>query len=263
MILGWWRRRRRRRLTATPWPEAWEGFVREAVWPFDQLTADQRAAIRETVRVLVAEKRWEGCAGFVVTDRVRVAIAAQVGWMMLGRHPFYFDAVRSILVYPDAFSMPRATPVGWDLHIHEREELHGVAQARDAVALSWTEVAAAGRSAHDGHHLVVHEFAHQLDMLGGSDIEGTPPMESAAQREEWDDVIDASFERLRRVCRRDRHPLLDCYGATERSEFFAVASEVFFQRPTDLAREWPDLHRVLATFYRLRPTYRAAEPFFG
>ena len=262
MVWGWLKRRRRRRMLDGPAPEAWTEIVADSLWQYAKLTEPARQSLMESVRILVAERHFEGCAGFIVSEDTKVVIAAQMALMTLGLDDLFFEHVTSILIYPESFTMPHETPVGSGLAITEERQLAGEAWSRGPVLLSWPEVVAGGRSFNDGHQLVVHEFAHQLDMLGGRDVDGTPPMETRDQLEQWNEVTKKHFSQLQRNCRRGGQPLLNCYGATSAAEFFAVASETFFQAPNFLAHYAPDLRDVLARFYRQTPPNADLPPFF-
>jgi Mlc titration factor MtfA (ptsG expression regulator) len=254
MFFSWFTRRRRRKLLADPWPNASRELLAESVWQYAHLDAESQRKLEETTRVLVAEKNWEGCDGFELTEESKIVVAGQAALTTLGFQEQRFDRVLSILIYPDAFVMPRRSPMGGGLVIEEEQELEGEAWYRGPVILSWQDAQAGGRDPNDGRNVVIHEFAHQLDMLTG-EANGTPPIDTAEKLREWTDVTGAEYKRLIRDCRRRGYPLLDCYGAESPTEFFAVASEAFFQLPDYLRREAPELFRVFADYYRQDPAW--------
>ena len=255
MFFDWFKRRRRRQLLAKAWDEASRDALAEGVWQYRHLEDDARRKLEATTRLLVAEKNWEGCDGFQLTDEAKIVAAGQAALTTLGFEDETFDRVLSILIYPDAFVMPRRSALGvGNLVVEEDQELEGEAWYRGPVILSWQDVVAGGRDSNDGRNVVVHEFAHQLDMLTG-EADGTPPLGSAAQALEWQEVTGQEYRRLVRDCRRSAYTLLDCYGAESPIEFFAVASETFFQTPEYLRTEAPDLYRVLAGYYRQEPDW--------
>jgi Mlc titration factor MtfA (ptsG expression regulator) len=221
-----------------------------------------RRRLEERIQVFVAEKHWEGVGGLAVTDEMRVTIAAQACLLVLGFEEEYYDHVLSILIYPTAFVTRDVQITRAGVVIHDRQALMGEAWYRGPVIVSWQDALAGGRQKDPGHNLVLHEFAHQLDMLGGRDLDGTPPLPSRELAARWADVMEAAFQQLRRDCRGTlrvhRRPFLDCYGATNRAEFFAVATETFFERPAALSSRHPELYEVLAAYYRQDPRdYRA------
>jgi Mlc titration factor MtfA (ptsG expression regulator) len=257
MIFGWWTQLRRKRLKSQPLPERWREVIEASVVDYAQLTDEERRSIEDYVRVFLPEKNWEGCGGFELTEEVQVAIAANVALLVLGLGEEYFDHVQSILVYPDTYVAPHS------LHAHDGLVVDEAGSARDGeawyrgpVILSWEDVLADLRQPEYGSNLVVHEFAHQLDMLNGRHADGIPPMSSREQLERWTRTVNREYEQLVQACRRGRHTLLDCYGATDKAEFFSVSSEVFFTLPKELQAEHPDLYDVLREFYRQDPAVR-------
>ncbi|HRF02824.1 MAG TPA: zinc-dependent peptidase [Pirellulaceae bacterium] len=252
MFLSWWRRRRLRKLAAQPFPERWEAILLENVDHYVRMSDERRAAIRRYVRLFVAERHWEGCNGLEMTDEVRVTISALVGTMMLGYPDVLFDHVPSILVYPTAYRVKNRRPTGGGAEIVGSQAREGEAWYRGPVILSWADVLEAAHGRGVPHNLVVHEFAHQLDMLDGADVDGMPPQPTVAARRRWEEVLAKELAALRRAVDRGR-PWLDPYGATEPAEFFAVASEAFFEAPSDLRELRPELFSLLHDFYRVDP----------
>jgi hypothetical protein len=225
--------------------------LRTNVRLFERLPPAKRAKLQDLVQVFLAEKRFEGCGGQHINDEVRVTIAAQACLLVLGVEPnFYFDGVKTILVYPDAFVVPKRHRAEGFL-VEEEDELLGEAWHRGPIVLSWSEVLAGARGPTDGTNLVLHEFAHHLDGLDGSP-DGTPPM-GRTQRRQWEQVTDREFRKLATMSAKGRATLLDDYGATDRSEFFAVATECFFERPAALRRKHPELYALLVALYRQDP----------
>ena len=258
MVFGWLKRRGRRKLLAQPFPAAWHGLLQRNVRLYDRLTDAEQAKVRDDLRILVAEKNWEGCGGLLLDDEHRVTIAGQIAVLVLGFVHQYFDRVQSILVYPDAYVAPDETVIEAGIVLEGDSPREGEAWYRGPVVLSWPDVLAGGRGPNAGHNLVFHEFAHQLDMLNGHTVDGIPPLESAERSAHWTRVMSRHYEDLVHDCARGRRGLLDCYGATEMSEFFAVATETFFQRPVPMRERHPQLYKLLRGFYRQDPAKREA-----
>ncbi len=257
MFFRWWKRRRRGKLIAQPFPEVWDDVLRQNVLLYGSLKEREQAQVRDYLRIFVAEKHWEGCGGFVITDEVRVTIAAQVAILVLGLGAEYFDAILSILVYPDAYVAPDTTITRAGVILEGGSVRDGEAWYRGPVILSWMDVLAGACDENYGDNLVFHEFAHQLDMLNGHFADGIPPMNSSQQYRRWDDVMKSNYQRLVHDCEQGHRTVLDCYGATNMSEFFAVATERFFQRPKAIQRRHPDLYEILRDFYRQDPAARS------
>lgn len=261
MLFDWFKRRRRRRLLAQPFPAAWEEWLGENVVHYRRLTPDRQTRLRELIQIFVAEKHWEGLEGLAVTDEVQVTIAALACLLVLGRpDELNFDHVLSILVYPDVFIARnrQQTPAG--VVIEGREARTGEAWYRGPVILSWEDCLIDSRQEHPGGNVVLHEFAHQLDMAHGGNVDGTPTLRSKEEYRRWARVMTAEFEQLRDRCRHRRPGLLDCYGAKDPAEFFAVSTETFFERPLPLRQRHPELYSLLKDYYCLDPVEWALDP---
>jgi Mlc titration factor MtfA (ptsG expression regulator) len=252
MLLSWWKRRRRRKLLNLPFPAGWDHVLRENFALYGRLTDDERRRLQDRSRIFTAEKYWEGCGGLVVTDEIKITIAAQACLLVLGQEREHYDRLLSVLVYPTGYfaDEQRQLPVGV---VSEETVLRlGEAWASGPVILSWDDVLAGGRFPQDGRNVVFHEFAHVLD-LTHSGPDGTPALTDAEQYRTWHDVMSFEFERLRRQAERRQKTVLDPYGATDAAEFFAVATEAFFGRPQPLAEQHPRLFELLRSFYGQDP----------
>jgi MtfA peptidase len=252
MVFSWLKNRRRKQLLAEPLPPEWLSNLTANVRHYRHLAPQQRTRLEQIVRVCVAEKNWEGGSGFKVTDEMKVTVAGQAAVMALGQEePFYFDGVLSIILYEGAYRHP-AYAQGYSGIVQEGAPVWGEAWRRGPIVLSWAGVLASSKNAGSGYNLVVHEFAHYLDGLDGA-IDGVPPLVGPEQQRTWYRVTEAEYGRLVGQARRNEVTLLDHYGASNRAEFFAVASECFFERPHALEREHAELYGVLRDFYRQDP----------
>lgn len=250
MIFAWLKNRRRRRLLAEPFPGSWLGYVERNVWQFAHLARDDQIRLCNAARIMVAEKQWEGCQGLEITHEIRVTIAAQASLMVLGFKDYYFDGVQTVLVYPGPYVRPRDVEDG--MLVEENVATSGESWHRGPIVLSWPDVLSGGRKRRRGSNLVLHEFAHHLDGLDG-EISGTPPLANSADYRNWYEVTEDEYQRLVESARRDEVTLLDDYGASDRAEFFAVATECFFCRPVEMLARHERLYRALAGFYRQDP----------
>jgi hypothetical protein len=214
-----------------------------------RLPTDLQRRLKRYIQVFVAEKAFIGCRGQAITDDVRVTIAAQACLLLLGQpRPDYYPRLRQILVYPDAFLVRREQPLGDGLVHVQRRALAGESWAHGQVILSWNEVLAGAADPNDGRNVVLHEFAHQIDQDNGV-ADGSPWRPNASLRRQWSATMGAAIERLR----DEPSALIDAYGASDPAEFFAVVTEVFFERPLALAAEAPAVYRELELLYRLNP----------
>jgi MtfA peptidase len=255
MLFAWLKQRRRRQLLAAPFPEEWPAYLRDNVALYAQLTEAEQTTLRDLLRVFVAERYWEGCGGLTVTDEMKVTIAAQACLLVLNIEHDYFSRVPSILVYPSGYRSP-AERHGPDGTAGGDPGRLGEAWYRGPVILAWDSALEGGKNASDGQNVVLHEFAHQLDFLDGY-ADGTPPLSSREEYRKWHDVMTAEYERLVRESAQGRARVLDAYGATNPAEFFAVATEAFFEKPLPLRQRHPALYEVLLGFYRQDTAERA------
>jgi Mlc titration factor MtfA (ptsG expression regulator) len=256
MLFPWLRRLFRPRVLAQPFPAEWLAYLEKNVALYRTLNAKEQARLRNDIKRFVREKNWEGCGGLEITDEIKVTVAAQACLLRLGleNHDCY-RRVRSILVYPHGFQLP-VQMQGTEVIYDDQESAIGEAVYRGPVILSWEHVIEESRQPRSGKNVVIHEFAHQLDMLNGQ-IDGTPPLGTPEQSERWARIMQEEFDRLVDSSDEGRATLLDQYGATDEGEFFAVASEFFFTRPLALRRRHRHLYKLLREYYRQDPARRA------
>ncbi len=242
---------RRQRVRRQPFPAAWRQVLREEVPYFRALPADLQLQLKKLIQVFLAEKVFIGCGSLVITDTMRVAIAAQACLLILNRRRANFDNLTQILVYPGAFVVDRVRTDGTGVLQEGRHVLAGESWSLGQVVLSWEDAAEGAAIPDDGRNVVIHEFAHQLDHQNGH-ANGAPLLRKS-QRARWAAVMNAEFANLQQRAQADEPALLSFYGASDPAEFFAVASEVFFEQPQRLAREHGPLYRELSDFYRINP----------
>lgn len=218
--------------------------------------ADDLAELRRLASLFLDQKEFTGAGGLVVDDAMAVCIAAQAVLPVLRFGLAPYAGFVGIVVHPDEV-VARREVMDDDGVVHAYDELlAGEAMAGGPVMLSWTDVAESGESADWGYNVVIHEFAHVLDM-GDGEADGVPPLASAAAREAWLAVMAPAFERLCADVDAGYETLLDPYGATGMDEFFAVASETFFVNARPLRAEHPGLYALLAGYYRQDPAAHA------
>jgi Mlc titration factor MtfA (ptsG expression regulator)/Tfp pilus assembly protein PilF len=251
MIFDWFKNRRRKGLLEEPFPGAWIGHLQNNVRHYAHLEPRLQDVLRQVVQVVVAEKHWAGAAGLSVSDEMKVTVAGQAALLVLGLdEPYFFDRVPSIILYPRGFTRAREMPEGsWTIFGNWR--LSGEAWYRGPIVLSWDDVLACGRNAAQGRNVTLHEFAHHLDGLDGA-VDGVPPL-AADQEQKWYRVAEGEYLRLVGSAQRQEATLLDQYGATNRVEFFAVATECFFEQPHEMHRLHRELYEILRDFYRQDP----------
>lgn len=244
-----WRRARIRR---RPFPAEWRQILRTRVPYFRTLPADLQLQLKKRMQVFLAEKPFIGCAGLVVTDEMRVTIAAQACLLILNRRTDYFANLRQVLVYPGAFIVDKVRADAAGVSHERRDALAGESWSLGQVILSWQDTLEGASTTDDGRNVVIHEFAHQLDQANGP-ANGAPHLPSKARRARWQRVLGVELATLQRRAAAGEASLLRDYGATDPAEFFAVASEVFFEQPARLAAEHAALYRELSGLYRVNP----------
>jgi Mlc titration factor MtfA (ptsG expression regulator) len=243
---------RRSRVLRRPFPPAWREILHRRMPLFDRLPPDLQTRLQQHVQVLVAEKPFIGCAGLAVNDEMRVLIAAQAGLLLLQPHAGYFSELRQVLVYPGAFVVERASHDGSGLTHESRRALVGESWQQGQVLLSWDDVLAGAADPDDGHNVVIHEFAHQLDQERGR-ANGAPWLGRRDRYASWAEVLGHEYAALRGRLARGETGLIDPYAATDPAEFFAVVSEHFFEQPAALANGHPALYGELARYYGVDP----------
>ncbi|MBP7050161.1 MAG: zinc-dependent peptidase [Phycisphaerae bacterium] len=245
------KRRRRRKLADGPFPPDWLAILEGKVPLYARLSQPDREELRRHMLIFLAEKRFEGCAGLEITDEMRVTIAAHACLLLLHRKTDYYPGLKTILVYPDAFVVPDVHHHIGDLILESDDVRLGESWPDGSVVLSWNDIVD-DAGARDGQNLALHEFAHQLDSSGGRG-DSTPVLRDQASFDAWARALGEDYDRFRRAVRRRRPDVLDDYGATDPAEFFAVATESFFENPGGLRENYPRLYDELRKFYQQDP----------
>jgi Mlc titration factor MtfA (ptsG expression regulator) len=248
--------RRRRKLMQSPLSSAHAAIVERNVPYSRMLTAAQRRRHQGLTQIFLEEKYFEGCGGLTLTDEIRVTIAAGGCILILGLDTEVYPKLRSVLVYPRAYKanvaarQPDGTVAeGWEGRL-------GESWMQGYVVVSWEDVLRAASDRPPGRNVLFHEFAHQLDNESGAP-EGAPALADPRACEAWARVFGAEFQALREALERGEPTFLDPYGATDPAEFFAVATEYFFELPAELKLRHRELYGQLMEFYRQDPEARS------
>ena len=258
-MFGLIKARRRNRLRAQPFPEPCLATVRRNVRFFERLSPRDRSELLGHVQVLLAEKRFEGCAGLEVTEEICLTIGAQACLLLLHRKTDYFPRLLTILVYPSVYLVEERRPL--DENIWEEgtfPRLGETGRQLGSMVLAWDAAKAGAADPADGRNVVFHEFAHQLDFENDA-ADGVPALVTRDQQHSWGAVMRVEFASLRAADETGIPTLLDNYGATSPAEFFAVATEAFFERPFGLRQRHPRLYAELSRYFQQDPTQYSAE----
>ena len=243
----------RKRLHRTPFPEAWSKILTDSIPIYTKLSESEKKQLHTATQIFISEKSFVGLEGLDVTDEMRVIIAAQACLLLLNRPTTYYPWLRQIFIRPGAYTHQ-------DHHVDE----HGVKSSkkvtrlgeswtRGRVVLSWEHSQKGGANFTDGHNVVIHEFAHQLDQEDGN-ADGAPILNARGSYQTWARLLRPEFDKLQKQQgKKRRRPVLRDYGATNAAEFFAVASEAFFEKPRQLKKKHPDVYEALADYYQVKP----------
>lgn len=253
-VLGRWYLRvlRRKRLMAKPFPSHWEKIMEKNVPLYTKLPPSLKRQLHGHIQVLLAEKNFEGCGGLDMTDEIKVTIAVQACILLLNRKTKYYSRLDSVLVYPSTFVGRDITYLGNQAYTEEQVAHLGESWREGVVVLAWDDVKRGALDLEDGQNIVLHEFAHQLDQEDGI-ADGAPLLERRSAYMIWARILGKEYEKLQRKVRRGLETVMDQYGATDPAEFFAVATETFFEKPQQMMRRQPELYEALKTYYKLDP----------
>jgi hypothetical protein len=248
--------RSERRIPETDVPDRWREILARNVPLANRLPPDHRERLLRLAAELIRRKHWEGCNGLEMTEEIQVTIAAHACLLTLELDAGFFPKLRTVLVYPTSFVANRGDDHDtWGITEAGPDVLHGESWSAGMVVLAWDQVLNGARDPSDGQNVVLHEFAHQLDQEDGRP-DGVPLYGLAGS---WDDLLATELARLRDDADRGRRTVLDPYGAEDESEFFAVATETFFERPRAMKRAHAELYAALSSFYRQDPAARIAD----
>jgi Mlc titration factor MtfA (ptsG expression regulator) len=262
MVLGLFTNRKREKIRSEPAPDIWVHILERNFPLFNRLSPEDRKELLGHIQVFLDEKYFEGCGGLELNDEIRVTIAAQACLLLLHRDTDYYPDLTSVLVYPTGYTAHESRYIGGGLWEEGPEDRLGhTAHGLRALVLAWDAAKHGASNPTDGENVVLHEFAHQLDFENRS-VDGTPDLETRAEYNSWARVMSREFQQLRQSIPYDYDAVIDIYGAQNPTEFFAVATEAFFERPRALKQRHPELYGILQQFFRQDPiTFSAEEGF--
>lgn len=263
MVFDLFKSRRRARVRSLPPPPVWREILEHNLPIFNRLPAEDQTELLGHTQVFLAEKHFEGAGGLELTDEIRVTIAAQACLLLLHRDTDYYPQLTSVLVYPTGYTAYDERYIGGGLWEDGPEDRLGhTSKELRALVLAWDAARHGALDPSDGANVVLHEFAHQLDFENRV-ADGTPELETHAEYLSWARVMSAEFEALRRRDPYTDVAVISDYGATNPTEFFAVATEAFFERPRALKARHPELYDTLRGFFKQDPVTFSSEPVFG
>jgi len=249
----WVPRFRLKRAISRPFPGEWVEILERNIGVYRKLPMPLRLQLRRMILQFLHQKNFSGAGGLSVTDEMRVTIAAQACMLQLNRNSALYPGLRYIIIYPSAFVVTRTELDGSGVASHGRKGLLGESWQNGKVILAWDNVLSGARNFVDGSNVVLHEFAHQLDSETGS-TDGAPLLAGESSYRSWAGALSSEFEELQKDTRFGKRSLMDHYGATNPAEFFAVATETFFEKPRQMEKHHNELFEVLKSYYRIDPS---------
>ncbi len=243
---------RRNKIASRPFPKDWLAIIENNVPLYNRLSQPDKQELQRHILIFIAEKHFEGCAGLKITDEIKLTIAAFACILLLHRQTDYYPGLHSILVYPNAYVANRTEHLAAGVVAEGPEVRLGESWHRGSVVLSWDDVQSSAADAGSPHNVVLHEFAHQIDstFAQGDD---TPVLHRSSAYRAWARILQREYQQFRDDVEDNRYTALDKYGATNPAEFFAVATEFFFQQPELLKNHHPDLYNELKLFFQQDP----------
>lgn len=238
-----------RKLRATPPPASWHAILKERFPTVYHLTEAQRTQLFGYMQVFLDRVNFEGCGGQGITDEIKVTVAAQACLLLVGREHAVYPRLKTVLVYPHTYQSGAKGMLGGD---NGQGARLGESWLSGVVVLSWDSVVGGARNMEDGHNVTFHEFAHQLDQEDGA-ADGAPILEGGSAYGAWARILSADYAALCEQTERGKLDVIDRYGATNPAEFFAVATETFFEKPGQLLAKHPELFEELKSYYKVDP----------
>jgi Mlc titration factor MtfA (ptsG expression regulator) len=240
---------RRKKCLASPVPSSWLPILEQTLPTIVKLSAEHQKQLFGKMKIFLADKKFEGCGGQEITEEIKVTIAAQACMLLLGRETKVYPRLKTILVYPHTYKGGKKGLFGGDNGDSARL---GESWTSGVVVLAWDSVKGGARNFEDGHNVTFHEFAHQLDQEDGV-ADGAPILQERSAYATWAHIFNHEYEVLVDLTQRGKKDTMDRYGATNPAEFFAVATETFFEKPRQLKTKHPELFEELQYYYKVDP----------
>jgi MtfA peptidase len=242
---------RDKRILKRPFSTHWQAIVQRRLPFLQKLSEAEQKQLQDMIKLFVAKKIFYGCGGLEINDDIRVTIAAEACLLLLNRNTGIYPALKHILVYPYAFKVERQQQNPDGTVSQMKSDLLGESWDNSKVILSWDNVEHGIENFNDGHNVVLHEFSHQLDSESGS-ANGAPLLKKNSYQL-WAKVLSKEFEALVKASEGHDTAVMDYYGATNPAEFFAVATEAFFEKPQQMSIKHPELYNEFKTYYCVDP----------
>ncbi|NRD73284.1 zinc-dependent peptidase [Shewanella sp. VB17] len=249
---SWRVTKQRKKITSSPFPAQWRAILKHGMPYFRSLPADLQLQLKGLIQIFINEKEFIGCDGIIINDEIKVTIAAQACLLLLNRNTDFYPKLKQILVYPSIFIVKNQEQKVGGVIGEQHRVLSGESWETGKVVLSWQTTQADAAAPKNGNNVVIHEFAHQLDQEAGH-ANGAPILHSIGDYTRWSTVLTREFELLQTQAQHNTPSIFSYYGATNPAEFFAVITEVFFERPDEVYQSHRALYIELTHFFKLDP----------
>ena len=254
MLFYYIRKQHKEEIMSAPFLKEWEKILIKNIPVYSFFPDDIKSELKSLILLFLDEKEFEGCGDLEISDEIRVTIAGEACMLLLNRNIIScFPKLHTILVYPHAYIAGGRDVIGGRHVVEEVESVRlGESWQNGEVILAWDHVKSGALNFDDGHNVVLHEFGHQLDQESGS-ANGAPILKNRSSYKTWGKVLSHDYIKLLTKTEHHKKDVIDSYGATNPAEFFAVATETFFEKPKQLQRKHPELFEELKKYYNLDP----------
>ncbi len=244
-------RSRRNKLFFKPLPPDWIQILEDNVSLYSLLPENLKYELHGRINIFLDEKEFIGCGGLQMSDEIRITISGNACILLLKRDKRCFPRFTSILVHPDTYVAKQVTYDGL-VEVHDDSIRSGESWHRGPVVLSWADVIHGSLNSDDGHNVVLHEFAHKLDEENEI-MNGLPVLRDSSHYADWAKVLSKEYDSLLIRVEHRANSVIDAYGAVSPAEFFAVATESFFEKPLQMKQKLPELYEQFKIFYNMDP----------
>lgn len=243
------------KILSLPFSKDWESILIKNINIYKHLPDELKSELKGLILLFIDDKEFEGCGNLIVTDEMRVTIAAEASMLLLNRGvTVCFPNLDTILLYPHAYIASGKNLIAEGSGVLDNVESVRLGESwqNGAVVLAWDHVKSGAINFDDGHNVVLHEFGHQLDQESGT-ANGSPILKNRSSYKSWGRVLSRDYLELVEKSDRDKKDVIDSYGATNPAEFFAVSTETFFEKPKQLYKKHPELFNELKKYYNVDP----------
>ncbi|MFH1222969.1 MAG: M90 family metallopeptidase [Pseudomonadota bacterium] len=244
---------RRKKIMSLPLNPEWAKILNRNLSIYKVLPPDIKEQLHNLMKVFIAEKNFEGCGGIEMNEEIKVTVSAQACMLLLNRRPSFYPGLSSIIIYPSSFFAKDVEYVSPDHYIKSITPRIGESWKSGMVILAWDHVKNGAMDMDDGHNVVFHEFAHQLDEEDEKKADGVPVLRRPSSYLTWARVFLKEFRKLKKEIFLNKETVIDDYGSKSPAEFFAVVTEAFFEKPVQLKTKHPALYNILRDYYNLDP----------